>query len=410
MRILHTADWHLGRKIHDIDLLPIQKQFLQWLLQTLQDQQVEILIVAGDIFDTGTPSNEARKAYYDFLTKAQLTCCKNIVIVGGNHDSPSNLDAPRELLASLNIHVVGGTTQPIEDEIINIKDAQQNTRLVVLAVPFLREKDVQYATHISEERSKREQRVKDAIKAHYHTLSQIVTQRNYPTEVPLLATGHLFAQNSETSESEKDIYVGNLGQIGAEEFPENIDYVALGHLHRPQRVGGKEHVRYAGSPIALSFSEIKDKKQVLILDFDAQKKLQISPIEIPIFQKMVQIKGKSIEEVQNKMKEKLSTESKEEIWIDLQIQSETWLFKADQTLKEWAKTQNTQWRILRTMIKNTQGINPFAANHLHTQTLITLTEEDVFVKFCEKNAVSPDETNQMLPLITLLKNMNLEDL
>ena len=174
------------------------------------------------------------------------------VITGGNHDSASHLNAPRELLRRFEVHVFGHAG----DNIVDLGGA------VIAAVPFLRERDLREAA-AGETMATVHEQVRTAIRAHYE--AQLAACREVAQERPVIAMGHLTVLGATTSDSERDIHIGNLGAVGADIFT-GFDYTALGHLHRPQRVGGQETVRYSGSPIALSFSEATDAKSVVIIE------------------------------------------------------------------------------------------------------------------------------------------------
>src|SRR5688572_2974528 len=169
MKVLHTSDWHLGKRLLHHERTEEHQHFLDWLLEIIRNEKVDALIVAGDIFDTGAPSNTALKQYYDFLRSLYLTGCKHVTITGGNHDSIATLNAPKELLKYFNIHVIGGVPENLEDEIIPLRDEIGEIKLVVCAVPFLRDKDIRLSI-AGETAEEREQRIKTGICQHYKDL------------------------------------------------------------------------------------------------------------------------------------------------------------------------------------------------------------------------------------------------
>ncbi|MDX5347081.1 MAG: exonuclease subunit SbcD, partial [Hymenobacteraceae bacterium] len=209
MRVLHTSDWHLGQRLVNNERTEEHRLFLNWLIKTICDQEIDLLLIAGDIFDTGFPSNTALKLYYDFLREVKQTCCRDIVIIGGNHDSVSTLNAPAELLRHFNVHVVGGAPADAADEVVLIRDPSGAVGAVVCAVPFLRDKDVRLSIP-GESDEQRETRLKQGICDHYTRLVPLV-QPYKQQQIPVIATGHLFAAGGSTSDSEKEIHVGNLG-------------------------------------------------------------------------------------------------------------------------------------------------------------------------------------------------------
>jgi exonuclease SbcD len=300
MRVLHTADWHLGQHfLTGQERLTEQKAFLDWLLATVQAEAVEALVLAGDVFDTTTPSHAAQELYYDFLVRLQGTGCRDVVIVGGNHDSPTLLNASRRLLRALRIHVVGGVPADPSEQLISLAGASGQPGLVVVAVPFLRDRDLRLSV-AGETPDERQLRIRDSIAGHYKTLSEHdLVRRLREQDVPVLATGHLYAAGGEAREgAERDVHIGGLGVIAAEHFPSTFDYVALGHLHRPQVVGGRAHIRYSGSPVPLSFTEADDKQQVLLLEFAGAGAPIITPLAVPVARRLQRFHGglKEVEE------------------------------------------------------------------------------------------------------------------
>ncbi|MGP4734677.1 MULTISPECIES: exonuclease SbcCD subunit D C-terminal domain-containing protein [unclassified Psychrobacter] len=276
LTILHTSDWHLGRRLYGRLRYEEFELFLHWLQDTISAQKVDILIVAGDIFDTMTPSNKAQALYYEFLGKVSRSCCQHVVIVAGNHDSPTFLDAPSNVLKFLNVHVIGTACDDLDDEVLLLNDAKGIPSCIIAAVPYLRDRDVR-SSGAGESMDSKDASVISGICAHYDAVATIskdhqqAIAKAHNRHIPIIATGHLFASGGSTTTDDgvRDLYIGNLGKISAEMFDECFDYVALGHLHVPQRVGGREHIRYSGSPIAMGFGEAKQQKQVLLIQFGA---------------------------------------------------------------------------------------------------------------------------------------------
>ena len=257
MRILHTADWHLGARLVERDRLTEHTAFLDWLIDTLRTESIDALLLSGDVFDAANPPQDAVALYFDFLKRLADLRTVKAVITGGNHDSASHLNAPRELLKRFEVHVFGHAG----DNIVDLGDA------AVAAVPFLRERDLRQAA-AGEAMTDVQSQVRAAIRAHY--VGQLSACRALAGNHRVIAMGHLTVLGATTSDSERDIHIGNLGAVGADVFT-GFDYTALGHLHRPQQVAGLETVRYSGSPIALSFSEASDQKSVVVLDTQGMK-------------------------------------------------------------------------------------------------------------------------------------------
>lgn len=313
MKILHTSDWHIGRKLYDKSFDETLQEFFKWLKDTIMEQKIDILIVAGDIFNNPFPSTSSLSLYYNTLYELSKTSLKQIIITGGNHDSISTLNAPKELLNILNISVIGGYTDNIDEFIIEIKENNE-TKLVVCAVPFLRERDVR--TSFSGNNYK--ERIKQISEGISNFYNEIAQKANYfkDKNIPIIATGHLFVNDiSEMPDEEKKIFIGGLQQLSFKQLPQFFDYFALGHIHKPYKIGGLENVRYSGSPIHLNFGEKNNKSQVVIVDFS--KKMIIQIIYVPIFRELLRFKGNFIEV--KEMLEKFEPKSDLKPWADIEI-------------------------------------------------------------------------------------------
>lgn len=287
MKILHTADWHIGKTLHKQSLEEDFKLFFNWLLKVIDREQVDLLLISGDIFDMANPSTKDRQLYYKFLHEL-LNYKIQIIITGGNHDSIGLLNAPKELLNALNISIFGGATDDIEDELIPIYNKNKELELIVAAVPFLRDKDLRNSA-TDQKYKNRTEAIREGIKKHYNDLSEICDQKY--KNVPTIAMGHLYTVGALTSESERDIHVGNQAAVDASVFSKTFDYVALGHIHKPQIIGKNEYIRYSGSPIALSFSEKKDDKSMVLLNLQKNKLEQPVIIPIPKSRDLIKFKG-----------------------------------------------------------------------------------------------------------------------
>ncbi len=297
MKILHTSDWHLGHRLRDQSQYEEQFNFLNWLEGYINDNQIDILLVAGDIFDTGIPSAQSQKLYYDFLINLKKTNCKHIIITGGNHDAPGTINAPKELLNALSIHVAGKVADKIEDEVLELSVNGQE--IIIAAVPYLRDQDIRRAV-AGESFEQIGDRYKAALINHYAEIAEYcktIKKKN----TPIIAMGHLFAVGGSTSKSEQTIYVGNLGDIRAKDFPAIFDYVALGHLHRPQKVGKLDHIRYSGSPYMLSFSETGYSKKIIIIETEKEQIKDIKEVDAPNSREIRRVSG-TIEECITQLK------------------------------------------------------------------------------------------------------------
>lgn len=378
MRILHTADWHLGKRLEQSERTEEHHAFLDWLILTLQQEKIDVLIVAGDVFDTGSPSNAAFEAYYDFLRKVKNTCCREVVIIGGNHDSISTLNAPQSLLKYFNVHIMGGVPEEFTDQIIEIKGAEGQLELVVCAVPFLRDRDIRLSI-AGETLEERETRIKQGIKDHYHNFIPHITGHK-SNNIPVIATGHLFAAGSSTSDSEKEIHVGNLGQIGGNQFPAEFNYVALGHIHRPQLINKMNHIRYSGSPIPLSFSETEDKKLVLVIEFAGAEMISLKEIEVPCSRRLIRIKG-DFEKVKTKLVLLEDPHTVFPAWVEIQVETESFIFDLEDQLNTLIEDKPFIERLFPRQLRM-KAVQNLDQQSEEAMALTDLDPKTVFLKRC----------------------------
>ena len=283
MKIIHTADWHIGQRLHERSRLDEHEQFLDWLFDTIQEHKVELLLVSGDIFDTSLPSAEATNLYYRFLYRLFNKTETYTVITAGNHDSARHLEAPREFLEMGRIHVVG-----LANEVSKcvLPFPPDNPRVMVAAVPYLIEAELPHVSYETE--IERNERYRERLKSFY---AECVSEM--PAEFPKILMGHLFVDGGKVTDSERNIQIGGATAIHASDFPNGVDYIALGHLHRPQTINGTDYpIRYSGSPIPLRFNETGYNKSVYLLELsDVGKLVRDEAIEIPVFKELCTITG-----------------------------------------------------------------------------------------------------------------------
>jgi len=320
MRWIHTSDWHLGRSLYGRHRYPEYKRFLAWLVEIIARNGVDALLVSGDIFDNGTPSNRALQMYYRFLRDVREAGCRHVVIIGGNHDSPSLLEAPRALLEPLDVRVVGQAREDSRDEVFVLRDEADQPEAIVCAVPFLRDRDLR-SVEPGESSHQKQRKLGLGIKAHYQAvcLHAQELRRSLEANIPMIVMGHLFTTGGKTLEDDgvRDLYVGHQGDVAPETFPPELDYLALGHLHVPQTIGDATHMRYCGSPLPIGFGEAEQKKIVVQVDWDDGVSMQ--PIEVPRFQRLARLSG-DWECLCNRMTE-LAQEG-ESVWLDLLYEGE----------------------------------------------------------------------------------------
>jgi exonuclease SbcD len=264
MRLVHTADWHLGQSFGPFSRDPEHVRFLAWLLDVLEEERADALLICGDIFETGNPPPLALRRYYEFLATARRRMPSlDVVVIGGNHDAPHRLDAPSPVLEPLGVRVVGAMPMDPAQCVLPMRGRSGDVEVVCAAVPFLRMADLPTIPTLAGEDP-----VIDGVKDVY----QRVFERAFSSHesAPVVALGHaLFAGGVLTDESERPVF-GNAHALPVELFPKELAYVALGHLHRAQALDVAQRVRYSGSPIPLSMTERDYRHQVLVVDVDAR--------------------------------------------------------------------------------------------------------------------------------------------
>ncbi|MEW6428295.1 MAG: exonuclease SbcCD subunit D C-terminal domain-containing protein [Thermodesulfobacteriota bacterium] len=292
MKILHTSDWHLGRPLHNRKRYEEQAAFLDWLAALVDEEQADVLLVAGDVFDTTTPSNRAQELYYRFLTRVAGDRGRHVVVTAGNHDSPSFLEAAGALLARLQVHVVTGAAAP-ERELIEIPGPDGACALLVCAVPYLRDREMR-VVEAGDSWEDRDRKLLAGIASHYRRIGDLAAarRRQLGRSVPVVAMGHLFAAGGVVDDADavRDLYVGSLVAVDAAIFADVFDYVALGHLHRAQTVAGREVVRYSGAPLPMSFAEGGRRKTVCRVVFEGGA-VRVDELAVPVFQRLERICG-----------------------------------------------------------------------------------------------------------------------
>lgn len=390
MRIIHTSDWHLGQYFFTKSRAAEHQYFLTWLIEQVKQYQVDAVIVAGDIFDTGSPPSYARELYNQFVVSLQQTGCQ-LVILSGNHDSVSVLNETSSLLAYLNTDVVTSGSQP---HVITLKNAQGEPGALLCAIPFLRPRDIQLSV-AGQSSEQKQLSLQNAISEYYQCSYQLARQQREALglEIPIIATGHLTVVGAEVSDSVRDIYIGTLDAFPSGAFPP-ADYIALGHIHRPQVIGGKPHIRYCGSPIALSFDEAEQQKSVCLVEFDRSDIAQIQQLPIPIFQPLKTLKG-SLADIQKQLNEIDNNDSIQPIWLDIEVASQDYLADIQQRIEALVKDLPVDVVLLRRARKQPQGQQTALAN----ETLNELTAEEVFLRRLTEEELGDKEKEQRLLLL-----------
>ncbi|MFD3391932.1 exonuclease subunit SbcD [Alteromonas macleodii] len=434
MKILHTSDWHLGQSFFTKSRKNEHAAFLKWLLQQVEVHQIDAIIVAGDVFDTGTPPSYARELYHAFIGELQGMQC-TLVVLGGNHDSVSVLNESKALLKYLNSHVIASTYGELSEQVITLNDRKGQPSAVLCAVPFIRPRDV-LVSEAGQSATDKRQALGNAIKQHYGALynealslrasieeKQAEQGSKNSAAIPIIATGHLTALGVSQSESVRDIYIGTLEGFDAKGFPP-ADYIALGHIHRPQKVAKTEHIRYSGSPIPLSFDELNTQKQVVLVTFESESTTPtISTLPVPRFQAMEVIKGdlKAIEAAINKSDaitlasqtddavsevDKALSEfnktvsatdnaisSKDPVWLCIEVETEDYLTDLQQRIQGLLEGKNAE--ILQLKRKRKRTVNSLTEKQ--NVQLSELSVNDVFEARLALESIEDNPTSESAP-------------
>ena len=396
MRVLHTSDWHLGRTLYGRKRYEEFESFLTWLAEMIQQNGIDALLVAGDVFDTSAPSNRAQELYYRFLCRVAASSCRHVVVVAGNHDSPSFLNAPKELLKALDVHVVGSSTESLEDEVLVLRNEQDIPELIVCAVPYLRDRDIRVA-EVGESVEAKERKIIDGIRTHYAAVAALAEQRRVELEVniPIVAMGHLFTAGGQTVDGDgvRELYVGSLAHVTAGIFPTSFDYLALGHLHVPQAVNGSETIRYSGSPLPMGFGEAKQQKSVCQVVFDQGEDhittASVQLIDVPVFQKLERVEG-DWDSISSRILELSATDSQG--WLEVIYEGDDVIGDLRERLE--AVITGTQMEILR--IKNNRIIDRVLGQIHEEETLDDLNVNDVFERCLAVHEVPEDQRPELL--------------
>ena len=396
MRVLHTSDWHIGRTLYGRKRYEEFEAFLTWLAETIRQNEIDVLLVAGDVFDTSAPSNRAQELYYRFLCRVAASSCRHVVVIAGNHDSPSFLNAPRELLKALDVHVVGNATSDPVDEVLVLRNGQDTPELMVCAVPYLRDRDIRVA-EAGESVEDKERKLIDGIRAHYAAVAALAEQKREElgADIPIIAMGHLFTAGGQTVDGDgvRELYVGSLAHVTAGIFPACFDYLALGHLHVPQKVNGLETVRYSGSPLPMGFGEAKQQKSVCQVAFDQSNGqgtvASIQQIDVPVFQRLERVKG-DWEGISSRILELSATGSQG--WLEVIYAGDEVIGDLRERLE--AAISGSQMEILR--IKNNRIIDRVLGQIHAEETLDDLDVNDVFERCLAVHEVPEEQRPELL--------------
>jgi exonuclease SbcD len=391
MKILHTSDWHIGKTLYGRKRYDEFEAFLCWLAETIQQEQIDALLIAGDVFDTNTPSNRAQELYYRFLCRVAASSCRHVVVIAGNHDSPTFLNAPKELLRALDVHVIGSASERHEDEVLVLQNHDGSPELIVCAVPYLRDRDIRVA-EVGESIDDKERKLIEGIQKHYLKVCELAEhkRKTLAVEIPIIAMGHLFTAGGQTIDGDgvRELYVGSLAHVTSGIFPECIDYLALGHLHVPQLVNGSDVMRYSGSPLPMGFGEAKQEKSICLVEFSGIQ-AQVALLKVPVFKRLERISG-AWDKIAARLLDLSATHS--DAWLEIVYEGED--VAGDLRERVEALSIGTQMEVLR--IKNNRIINRVLSRSHDQETLDDLNINDVFERCLVMHGVSEDQRPELL--------------
>ena len=391
MKLLHTSDWHLGRALYGRKRYEEHEGFLDWLAALIEGNDIDVLLVAGDVFDNGTPSNRAQEMYYRFLCRVTAAPHRHVVITAGNHDSPSFLNAPRELLKFLNIHVVGFASDSPAEEAIAIAGPNNEVRLIVCAIPHLRDRDIRTA-EAGESIEDKERKIIEGIRLHYRMVYEAAEEKRdmLKKSVPIVAMGHLFTAGGQTVDGDgvRELYIGSLAQVGRDVFPEGIDYLALGHLHVPQRVGRSDSIRYSGSPLPIGFGEAGQEKSVVLVELSGDAP-RVRSVSVPGFQELKTLQGdwQTIAGSIGELKARGSN-----AWLEIVYEGDEIAGDLRKRLDE--AVEGTGMEILR--VKNNRVLERAMSAMMKDETLDDLDVTAVFHRCLEAHHIPEDQRPALL--------------
>ena len=393
IRILHTSDWHLGQHFMGKTRQAEHQAFCAWLIEQVREQAVDAVLIAGDIFDTGAPPSYAREQYNRFIVELRATGCE-LVVLGGNHDSVAMLGESKSLLAQLGTRVIPGVCEPIEEQLLVLHRRDGSPGAILCGIPFIRPRDV-LLSQAGQSAQDKQQSLQQAIQQHYQDLYALAESKRAELggDLPIIATGHLTTVGASASDSVREIYVGSLEAFPTSAFPPAA-YIALGHIHRPQKVGGLEHIRYCGSPIALSFDEAKQQKEVLLVKLDASDLRQITALPVPRFQPLLSLRG-SLKELETAIQEAAKQGSAEQpVWLEVLVGTDDYL--SDLQLRIAALCEGLPVEVLR--IRRERGNVSASLQGKAKETLDELSVEDVFAQRLSSETLEDAEQAKLLGL------------
>lgn len=390
MRILHTSDWHLGQHFMGKSRQAEHQALIDWLLIQVDAHAVDAVLIAGDIFDTGSPPSYARELYSQLVVKLHGAGVA-LLLLGGNHDSVATLGENRSMLACLNSTVVAAVDDAADQVVVlPLRGGEGEAGCIVCAVPFIRPRDV-LQSQAGQSAEEKQLSMQAAIQDYYQAVHeagrtrQLALKQELGRVVPLIATGHLTTVGASSNESVREIYVGSLNAYPTSAFPV-VDYVALGHIHQPQKVGGLNHIRYCGSPIPLGFDEARQQKVVLLVDLNANGLTAVTPISVPRFQPLISINGNLAALAGAVSAAAMEGSAETPVWLEVTVAEDDYL--SDLPARIEAMTQGLPVEVLR--VRRQRGNATVSMVGEVNETLDELSPHDVFARRLAQEELAPE--------------------
>lgn len=406
LRIVHTSDWHIGQNFIGKSREACHRAFFQWLHTTLQQDAVDVLIVAGDIFDTATPPSYARELYHQLIADLQPLKIQ-LIVLGGNHDSVAVLSESASLLRVLNTRVIPALASDLQQHLVPLHDKSGQVAALLVALPFIRSRDLStYQGLLSHAGQSEQEKNRDVQQQLASLYQQLYAQAKHYAEalgkpnLPIIGTGHLTTVGASRSDSVRDIYIGSLEAFRADGFPP-FDYLALGHIHQAQQVAGNPFFRYSGAPLALGFDEADNSKQLLRIDINDQGNVAL-PVAVPIptIQPMASltvtladVRQQVLQQLNQRLADWQQPTNQQQLWLELILSGEDALLTDIQhQLQQQLVDLPVDVLKLRRLRSTTQ---PMALQQL---SLHELSPNDVFQARLATEALSDDTITRLTEL------------
>ena len=410
MRLFHTSDWHLGQNLHGQERDFEHACFLTWLLAQLASEQPDVLLIAGDIFDTVNPPVKAQERLYDFIVSAHEQQPKlTIVMIAGNHDSGSRIELPAPLMRRLRTHALGRVLWlddgqlDAERLLIPLPDASGEIAAWCLALPFLRPAEVTGA-HLGDDY------LRGIGQVHEWLIEAANTKRKPGQALIAISHAHM-AGGSISEDSERSLIIGNAEALPASLFGPSISYVALGHLHKPQRVNNEERIRYCGSPIPLSFSEIGYQHQILDVTLKGETLVSVETRLIPRAVNLQRIGPLPLAEILTQLAElpdiDLLADIQRQPWLEVRVK----LDEPQPDLRQQIETalQGKSVRLVRIAAEYAgSGGRNGDADATRLIELDQLTPQELFSRAWQENYGSEADEQTLKDFAVLLQEVQLE--